>query len=135
RRGGWAIVEWNDTRLVNHLVDDCHVAGSLYNLVRIAVNGGHHRTRQTTRDASIIQAPVFPGIRRTTSVIASCRSTRRCALRGLRRKRRNLAIGWIDDQPSLAALRHIQIRLPPSVRGVKRSLEVFNRSLLCLTLY
>ena len=37
-----------------------HDARALLNPVRIAVDGRHHRTGNTTRDAAVVEAAVFP---------------------------------------------------------------------------
>src|SRR5215510_259874 len=102
-----------------------NIAGSLHNLIRIAIDGRHHRTWQPSSYAPIIQTPVFVGVSGTAHAIAARRSTCRRALCGFGRQRRNLAVGRIDDEPGLTSLCHVQIRLPPALRGMKRSLEVF----------
>src|SRR6266853_6733895 len=64
------------------------------------------------------------------SGLASGIGTGGVACFGFRRRRRDFAIGWVDNQPRLTPLNHVEIDLPPVLRGMKRSGETINGLLL-----
>src|SRR5204862_7687864 len=71
-------VEWNDARLVHHLVANRDPALALHDLVGVAVDRRHHRSGQPARDAAIVQAAILVGIGRT-----ACARAARFGARGL----------------------------------------------------
>src|SRR5438477_5637129 len=112
---------------MDHLLKKRHVSRRLNDLSSIAVNDGQYRTRDAARDATDIEAEVFPGIVNNIVVAAApraCRCSaalrlwRRCdciaatttlasppAAAGLRlgRQRRNLTVWRINDERCLLA--------------------------------
>src|SRR5205814_9426548 len=54
-----ARIDGNDAGLVNHLVANRDEAGALVDLIGAAVDRRHHRARQTTRDALIVDGPLL----------------------------------------------------------------------------
>ena len=74
-------VERNHARVVHHLVGDGHDARALVNLVRVAVDGRHHRAGHAARDAAIVEAAVLPRVGRPAALRAACcaRAARCCA--------------------------------------------------------
>src|SRR5206468_912544 len=52
------VVEWNHARLVDHLVADRDVAGTLHDVVRIAVNSRQHRAGQAASDTPVVEAEI-----------------------------------------------------------------------------
>src|SRR5207245_8170339 len=62
---GMRLVERNNTRLVELLVDQRHVSGGLQNLSSIVVARREHGTCQTTRDATDVKIVVLPRRGRT----------------------------------------------------------------------
>src|SRR5215471_21841717 len=58
----WTRVEWNEPRLVHHLVPDRDPARRLDDLVGVAVDGRRHRTGNSTRDTSIVEAAILRAV-------------------------------------------------------------------------
>jgi hypothetical protein len=94
--------EWNHARLVDHLVRDHAVAGSLDDFVSIAVDGRHHRAGDPARDAAVVQASIFGRIRRTTG--GAFPGAGGVALLGFSGRRRNLAVGRVRHKPGAAVV-------------------------------
>jgi hypothetical protein len=64
-------VERNHSRLVNQLVADADDARRLHDLIRIAVDERHHRSRERARDAAIEQAEVLRSVERAVAKTAA----------------------------------------------------------------
>ena len=78
-----AAVERDDARFVNHLVADRHVARALHDLVRVAVDGRHHRAGHAAGDAAIVEAEVLVLLNGPLpKLLPPGRRGRRCALGG-----------------------------------------------------
>src|SRR5262245_35943547 len=88
-------------------------------VVRVAVDGGHHRAGDAAGDAAVVEAPVLPGISRAASF--SRRLASRLALTRFCRLCRDLAIGRIGHEPG-AAVRSIVVLEPVHRAGRAREL-------------
>src|SRR5262249_31067179 len=97
----WPSIDWNDTNLVNHLVQDDHFVRRLENL-QIGVVRPGQRGQRTLDDASLPQSSIEPRIGAPTTGrhVANRRSKRLelLAFLGLRRQRRNFSVRRINDQ-------------------------------------
>src|SRR5688572_32738696 len=98
----------NHTRFVDHLVQNRHEVRSLYDFVRAAIDGWHHRAWQAPRDASVVETAIRRRVRRSATASAACVGPRRGPLLRLCRGRRDLSVWRIDDQPA-AAVHGIQV--------------------------
>src|SRR5262249_53028212 len=58
----WPAINWNETRVVNHLGHDRHELRCLEDLIGIVVAGRYHRARHPARDAAIGRGTIFPRI-------------------------------------------------------------------------
>ncbi len=95
------IVERNHTGLVNHLVANRDVALALHDLIGVAVNRRHHRSRQAPREAAIVQAAILPRVCRPVSEPASGVGAHGDAPFRFGCHRRHFAVWRVDDEPSL----------------------------------
>src|SRR6185503_13242345 len=92
-------VEWDDTRLVDHLVDDRHVARRLEYLRAVVVDDGQDRAREAARDAAIVVTAVRVRVRGSAALLKLAQ--RGLPLLRLRRERGHAAVRRIDDQRRL----------------------------------
>src|SRR5262245_61969042 len=90
---------------MNHLICDGYNTGSLLNLIRVAVDGRHHRARHSTRDTAIVEAAVLPRICGPSTLPRG--GTVRRAFPPLVSDRRHLALRWIAHQPRAAVRREV----------------------------
>src|SRR5262249_57717854 len=71
---GWQMrppIEWNDSRLVNHLRQNDYGVGRLHDLIRVVVASGEHSCRNSARNASIPDAHEFVRIRVVGGVVVT----------------------------------------------------------------
>ena len=73
------VVERNHARVVDHLVGDRHEARALMDVIRVAVDGRHHRAGDAARDAAVVEAAVFPRVGRAASLSRRLRARLRAA--------------------------------------------------------
>ena len=97
-------------------------ARPLLNLVRVAVDGGHHRAGDAASDAAVVQAAVLPRVGRPATLAR--RLSRGRPLLRLGRLRRHLAVRWIDDQPRAAVGRVVVLE---PVHRARRARELAQR--------
>src|SRR5882672_8047431 len=55
RPGMGSPVQWDDARLMNHLIANYHVSGNLQNLISIVVHHRNDRAGNAARDATVVQ--------------------------------------------------------------------------------
>ena len=106
-------VERHDARLVDHLVDDRHVAGRLHDRVAVVVAAGQDRSGEAARDAALGQIEI--GVRGRVAGLARA-PLGEALLRG-RCERRQAAVRRIDEQRRLA------LRLGPFEPMLRRRLS------------
>src|SRR5438552_15916898 len=93
-----SVVEGDQARLVHHLVSNGHIAGTLDDLIRVAVNGWHHRSGKAAGNAPDVQRQILGTVEwsRVVAVSAAAgRSNCRVSLLGLGGERGHLAVGTI----------------------------------------
>src|SRR5688572_822911 len=100
-----AAVERDDARVVHHLVADRDHPWRLHDLVRVAVDGRHHRARDAAGDAPHVERQILRAVE-GTGVIAVAAAARRAdggrALLRLVGRRRHLVVGRVLDHPGPA---------------------------------
>src|SRR5256885_9186839 len=90
-------IERNNPCGVDHFVENHDMVRSLRDLHVVVVRaGGHRRSGIETDDASAGERRLFWSVESSSSTI-QCSNVPDFLLR-FRRERRNLAVGWVDDE-------------------------------------